>query len=509
MAGNSSLQEKLKAGIEAARANDKASAQRLLRQVTTGDPRNEVAWMWLASVSDTVQERRACLEQVLRLNPNNSRARDALNQIASVTGKPVSSSIGAKASAPAARRPSAVVGGERQLSMPVIVIGVVVGLALVTAVIFAVVSSQAPAPINAATREAIAAALATSTLTPTVNPADYTATPFLGVIVTPENLRTLPPAFTPTFTAVATTTPLPSPTPFPISEFTLLFTGQSAADAQPALFLSRGDATQIEEIGSSGEGFSDAVYSPSGGRIAFVRTVTYTNAESAEVTAPELFVAPANNLGAARQVTQLGAATLSSPTWSPDGLQLVFVAGFEGDENLWYITEDGNNLRPLTTNPGVDKDPDWSPLGDLILYTSDQGNAPGSGLTEIFSITPDGETIEQITDANGSSYTPSWSPDGKMVTFASDRNGDGDIFTMAPDGQLPFLLTVDDGGAEDRYPVFIPNMSAIVFLSNRGDGETFQLYSVDLEGKAITFVGDPGRDIVKFSYGPELFSAAS
>lgn len=516
MAGNSVLQEKLKAGIEAARRGDKAEAQKLLRQVTDADARNEIAWMWLASVTENLSERRLCLEQALRINPNNTRAKQALDQLNAVL-PPRASDTARRA--PAARIRSASDSGGIPSSF--IVIGALVALALLTAVIFSIVSNAQPEVPNAATQAAFNASLNTATPTATIDPADYTPTPFYGIIVTPSNLSTLPPSFTPTFTPTATETPIPTATPVPVSVFRMAFTTISG-NGQAALFEANGDATNASQIGEASQGFADPAYDPTGQRVAFVRTVTYTSSTGNQVTAPELFVAPVDNLDAARQITQLGGTMMSRPTFAPDGIQIVFVSDYGGNENLWYITEDGNNLRPLTTSPGVDKDPAWSPNGDVIVYASDQANlslvnntaqaestaeadsaAPArpSVLTELFTITPDGETITQLTDAAGSSYSPAWSPTGERIVFVSDRSGDGDVYIMTADGQSPFLLTVDDGGAEDRSPMFTPNGRSVVFLSNIQD-DTFALYKVDVDGRNRERLGDVPPNIRSLTFLP-------
>jgi Tol biopolymer transport system component len=391
----------------------------------------------------------------------------------------------------------------------------------VSAVIFSSIAGNQPQTPNSATLEAVSAALSTATPSATVNPIDYTATPFFGVIVTPANLATLPPSFTPTFTPTATITPPATQTPFPIANFSLLYTSGTGTGGQAALFSSQGNGTGELEIGAGSLGFADAVYSPDGQNIAFVRNVG--GAEGAEGEAggtPELFIAPADNLEAARQVTQLGGTKLEHPTFGPSGIEIVFVSNIDGNDDLWYITEDGNNLRKLTTSEGIDKDPAWSPNGDVILYASDQanrivvtqeGNAPDPGLTEIFSITPDGATIQQLTDAAGSSFAPAWSPTGERIVFVSDRNGDGDIFQMDADGTLPLLLTVDDAGAEDRGAAFAPDSKSVMFLSNRED-DTFQLYAVDLASLVVTRLTDSARDIDSLVFKPvplAVFSASS
>jgi twitching motility two-component system response regulator PilG len=71
---------RVQAGVNAARAGEKARAQTLLRAAVANDPEHELAWIWLASVAQSPAEAVHCLERVLTLNPNNERARAGLER---------------------------------------------------------------------------------------------------------------------------------------------------------------------------------------------------------------------------------------------------------------------------------------------------------------------------------------------------------------------------------------------------------------------------------------------
>ncbi len=71
----------LKDGIAAAQAGDRQKAAECLREAVRIDPKNETAWMWLASVVESPQEALDALHQVLALNP---QSHSALNQIKGV-----------------------------------------------------------------------------------------------------------------------------------------------------------------------------------------------------------------------------------------------------------------------------------------------------------------------------------------------------------------------------------------------------------------------------------------
>jgi len=72
--GSHGFQEMLKKGISAAQNGDRDAARSLLARSTELDPKNEEAWMWLASVSDYPEELLAFLQNVLEINPSNERA---------------------------------------------------------------------------------------------------------------------------------------------------------------------------------------------------------------------------------------------------------------------------------------------------------------------------------------------------------------------------------------------------------------------------------------------------
>jgi len=67
--------------ITAIRSGDKARGRTLLAQVLRIDPRNEAAWLWMASVAETPERRRECLERALAINPNNEGAHRALKAL--------------------------------------------------------------------------------------------------------------------------------------------------------------------------------------------------------------------------------------------------------------------------------------------------------------------------------------------------------------------------------------------------------------------------------------------
>src|SRR5690242_10916977 len=75
--------EDLQKAIQAARAGRKIEARNLLLQLVDVEPRNEMAWMWLAGLVDSLEDRIIACENILTINPANEKVRAYLTKLQS------------------------------------------------------------------------------------------------------------------------------------------------------------------------------------------------------------------------------------------------------------------------------------------------------------------------------------------------------------------------------------------------------------------------------------------
>jgi hypothetical protein len=68
-------------GVAAFKAGDKLAARNRFVQAVKEQPDSERAWGWLYNVANNDQERVHCLQQVLRINPQNEKARQSIDEL--------------------------------------------------------------------------------------------------------------------------------------------------------------------------------------------------------------------------------------------------------------------------------------------------------------------------------------------------------------------------------------------------------------------------------------------
>ncbi|MCP4903136.1 MAG: peptidase S41 [bacterium] len=177
------------------------------------------------------------------------------------------------------------------------------------------------------------------------------------------------------------------------------------------------------------------------------------------------------------------------PRFSPDGNQIAFSANYDGNTDVYVIPTTGGEPHRVTHHPGNDRLVDWSPGGDRLLFASrrasgvprfnqlylvsDRGGLPVRlpvAYGEFGALSPNGEQL---------AYTPK---DRSFRTWKRYRGG------IAPDIWLFDLASLDarnlsSSDANDSHPMW--SGDTMYFLSDRGKAKRANIWAVDVTSGAM------------------------
>jgi len=184
------------------------------------------------------------------------------------------------------------------------------------------------------------------------------------------------------------------------------------------------------------------------------------------------------------QVTQLtelpdGAC---QPDWSPDGKELVFTSPcpkkrvrYPGSSLFIFNLESGE-LTPLPSSLEGDFDPAWSPDGDWIAYTS-----LINGQMQLMKVRVDDfDTVVKLSDGTYDDSGPGWNNDGTRLVFVRTRSV-GQIWLMDANGENAVQFT-RSGAIDDSNPEWYTREDLILFSQALGLGSpSKQIFGMRLE----------------------------
>ena len=129
---------------------------------------------------------------------------------------------------------------------------------------------------------------------------------------------------------------------------------------------------------------------------------------------------------------------LSQPAISANHIAFIYA------DDLWVADLDGQNVRRLTSDVGIESNPVFSPDGQTIAFS-----AQYDGNTDVYTIPVAGGAPRRLTWHPAPDAVRGFTPDGKAVLFSSPRhvftNRYTQLFTVPLTGGMPTQLPIPNG----------------------------------------------------------------
>ena len=162
---------------------------------------------------------------------------------------------------------------------------------------------------------------------------------------------------------------------------------------------------------------------------------------------------------------------------------------FEYGGDLWTVPRSGGQAARLTTGPGEETNPVFSPDGSMVAFS---GRYDGN--VDVFVVPSAGGVPRRLTWHPGADAVQGWTPDGKRVLFRSGRSA-------APASYQQLFTIGLDGGAEQRLPLpigyegafspdggriaYVPVQRAFTMWKRYRGGQTTPIWLADLATSRI------------------------
>lgn len=170
--------------------------------------------------------------------------------------------------------------------------------------------------------------------------------------------------------------------------------------------------------------------------------------------------------------------------WNYNGTEIAYVTRALGAEHIVKVSAVSGAYTVLTTGTSRNSSPSWEPNStSRIVFQSNRSTTTNLGSHfNVWRMSPNGLAVTQLTFGDFNSVEPQWSPNGSAIVFSSDESGEYKLYTMAPDGTSVAQLTTSAGN--HRQPTYHPDGLSVLFQSDE-TGE-WQLYSVVVSSGAVT-----------------------
>ena len=171
--------------------------------------------------------------------------------------------------------------------------------------------------------------------------------------------------------------------------------------------------------------------------------------------------------------------------FSPDGKEICYTAVADKVEalstngELFVVPVSGGEAKKITTNPGFDGNPVYSPDGNYIAYHAQLTAGNEADRWRVMRYDRHTEKIEDLTEKfDRSAEGLAWSPDSKTIYFTAENETLSPIYAVAA-----------SGGAEPKK-IVAEGFNSGVSISHEGKFMAFERTSLTMPAEVFVATGD-------------------
>lgn len=238
-----------------------------------------------------------------------------------------------------------------------------------------------------------------------------------------------------------------------------------------------GDATEFRFMDALG---FDAVVSPDGKKIAFVRGTCRVSREDYRGPANRNIWIYDTETGEYQQLTDFNGNDFM-PQWSSNN-ELYFISSRAGKYNVFKQKLDSNNATQITDEQefGVEHFSIDAQANHLVYQAADKVALVSDGQNQLLDLSiPTDFRFDPVTKKTTTNSLDEYnvSPDGKLIAYAVR----GDLYVKRNDKEDKRSVRLTTGAARDRDVTWL-NDSTLLFVSDRDDqNDIFALTSADAD----------------------------
>ena len=177
--------------------------------------------------------------------------------------------------------------------------------------------------------------------------------------------------------------------------------------------------------------------------------------------------------------------------------RIAFSRDQTGSKEIYTMAYDGEDLRTITANRGLNKFPRWSTDNTKLAFVT---NLPGSNQWQLWLQDLAGGRVVLDTPSHYVS-APAISPEGNRLVYSSRQESqiDSDLFVANISGQGRRNIT--NHPAIDTSPTWSPSGQQIAFISDRS--RTPQLWMMEADGSNLRRLVEEGGHCDNPSWSPD------